>query len=213
MSTEASGDLKKFTRWLLRQTGKSVLNQTGSVLDVGCGNGRNLKYLTDTYGIKGVGYDNSSSAISAAKVLGGTHSINYENRSIAKSLPLPDSSQSLVLDMMSSHFLNQAERKHLREEIHRVLKPGGWLFMKTFLGDQDKHTERLLKTRPGKEAGTYIHPIIGVPEYVYYEDKLVDFLNRQFIIHKIYRSHKHIRRGKANKRRTISVYAQKDFTG
>ena len=76
LSIEASGDLKKFTEWLLRQTGKAVLNQTGSVLDVGCGNGRNLKYLADTYGIRGIGYDNSGSAISVAKDLGGTHSIN-----------------------------------------------------------------------------------------------------------------------------------------
>ncbi len=210
LSAEASEDLKKFTRWLLRQSGKAVLNQTGKMLDVGCGNGRNLKYLAATYGLRGIGYDTSSAAIAGAKAVASPHNLNYETRSITANLPLCPDSQSLVLDMMASHFLSAAQREHLRGEIYRVLKPGGWLFMKTFLADKDRHTVRLLKSFGAEEAGTYIHPVIGVAEHVYYEDELIDFLSPKFIIHKIYRSHKHIRRGESGKRRTVSVYAQKD---
>ena len=111
---------------------------------------------------------------------------------------------------MSSHFLNGEERLFLRDEIHRTLEPGGLLFMKTFLKDGDLHTKRLIEERPGKEEGSYIHPVMGVAEYVYSEEELIDFLSEKFIVHKIYRSHKHAFRGQARKRRTITIYAEKD---
>ena len=136
--------------------------------------------------------------------------LTYKARSIAGPLELEDESQILVLDMMTSHFLNKEERAELRDEIYRVLKPGGYLFMKTFLKDEDIHTARLLKEMPGPELGSYIHPIMGVAEYVYSEEELTDFLKEKFIIHKIYRSHKHAFRGQARKRRTITIYAEKD---
>jgi hypothetical protein len=53
---------------------------------------------------------------------------------------------------------------------------------------------------------------MGVPEYVYSEAALVSFLQERFIVHKIYRSHKHTSKGRARKRRTISIYAEKDYS-
>lgn len=97
----------------------------------------------------------------------------------------------------------------MRDEVFRVLKPGGWFFIKTFLRDGDLHTERLLKEFPAGEDGTYIHPIMGMKEHVYFEDELIEFLEAKFTVHKVYRSHKHISRGKARKRRTISLYVEK----
>jgi len=212
LSTDESEDLTKFTRFLPRIKREDLLQAGESVLDVGCGNGRNLIYLARQFDMSGVGYDISTAAVSQAKAASVPLPLAYTARSIAGPLELESGSQSLVLDMMTSHFLNEAERTYLRDEIYRVLKPGGFVFMKTFLADGDLHTRRLLKDLPGKEAGTYIHPVIGVPEYVYNEETLTDFLRAKFIIHKIYRSHKHILRGKARKRRTVSIYAEKDFT-
>lgn len=209
LSDDAGEDLKKFTRWLIRQSGHDQLNATNSVFDAGCGNGRNLIFLAEEFGMHGAGYDISAAAIKLAKVASAQHQLSYETRSIAGDITLPSESQTLVLDMMSSHFLNAAERTHLRDEVFRILKPGGWLFMKTFLRDGDLHSERLLKEFPTKEDGTYVHPVMGVPEHVYFENELTDFLEEKFVIHKIYRSHKHISHGKARKRRTISIYAEK----
>jgi len=210
LSTNPSADLEKFTRWLERDTKRTVLNATNSVYDAGCGNGRNLLFLAVSYGMHGVGYDSSSAAIKEAKRLAEGYHLTYEVRTMAGDISLPDESQTLTLDMMSSHFLNVTERTHLRDELHRILKPGGYFFMKTFVSDEDLHTARLLKESPGKEAGTYIHPIIGVAEYVYSEAELTDFLSEKFIVHKVYLSHKHRSKGRGRKRRTISVYAQKD---
>ncbi len=210
LSIKPSADLEKFTRWVMRRQREDLLAPTASVLDVGCGNGRNLIYLAENFGCKGIGYDVSSAAIAQAMAASKGLPIVYKARSIAGTLDLENQSEDLVLDMMTSHFLNQSERQQLREEIYQVLKPGGYLFMKTFLKDEDLHTRRLLKDHSGPEEGTYIHPVMGVAEYVYSEEELVDFLSERFIIHKIYRSHKHAFRGQARKRRTITIYAEKD---
>lgn len=209
LSDDAGEDLKKFTRWLTRQTGRELLNPTASVLDMGCGNGRNLIFLAENFGMHGVGYDISAAAIKQAKVASGKHNLSYEARSIAGDIPLPDESQTFVLDMMSSHFLSEKERTHMRAEVFRVMKPGGWLFMKTFLRDGDLHSRRLLKEFPTDEEGTYVHPVMGMKEHVYFESELMEFLEEKFNVHKVYRSHKHISQGKARKRRTISLYVEK----
>ena len=209
LSTNVSEDLEKFTRWISRQKREDALSS--QVLDVGCGNGRNIIYLANNFGSRGTGFDISKSAIAQAVSASKGLPIIYKARSIAGNLELEDESQSLVLDMMTSHFLNKEERTFLRDEIYRVLQPGGFLFMKTFLKDEDLHTARLIKENPGDEPGSYIHPIMGVAEYVYSEEELTDFLKEKFIIHKIYRSHKHAFRGQARKRRTITIYAEKDY--
>lgn len=210
LSEAESGDLSKFTRWLNRQKDATPLQNGQTALDLGCGNGRNLIFLAKNFGLSGLGYDTSSAAIATARKLSGELPINYEVRSISGRLEIPDASVDLALDMMTSHFLGEAERLELRDEVHRVLKPGGWLFMKTFLRDGDLHTKRLLAEYPAKEPNSYIHPVIGVPEHVYSEEELVEFLSEKFIVHKVYRSHKHVSQGKARKRRTIAVYAEKD---
>jgi predicted SAM-dependent methyltransferase len=136
--------------------------------------------------------------------------MEYEARSIVGDFPkVADESCTLALDMMPSHFLSQKERLHLLNETFRILKPGGYLFMKTHLADGDLHTRRLLHDSPAPEEGAYIHPVMGVPEYVYTEDILIEFLEKQFEVKKVYRSHKHVRHGQARKRRTIAIYAQK----
>lgn len=211
LSTNESEDLAKFTRWVERFGRGDILSAEASALDAGCGNGRNLIFLAREFGMKGVGIDISKSAITQAEAASKDFNIKYGVQSAAEPMPAPDASQTLVLDMMTSHFLNKAERAKLRDELHRTLVPGGFLFMKTFLKDKDLHTARLLNEAPGQEKGSYIHPVMGVPEYVYSEEELVEFLSEKFIIRKIYRSHKHAFKGRARKRRTISIYAEKDY--
>jgi len=214
ISEKHSGELEKFTRWLFRFTkNEAFLNENSSVLDIGCGNGRNLIFLANNFKVQGLGFDISKTAVRQAIQMAKNANLNlkFSESNINQALPAENESQDLVLDMMVSHFLDKAGRTNLREEIFRVLKPGGFLFLKTFLKDEDRHTERLLKEFPGKETGGYIHPVMGVEEYVYSEEELVNFLSEKFLIRKIYRSHKHTFKGKARKRRTITIYAEKDY--
>lgn len=209
ISMNPSEDLEKFTRWLDREYGKSSLNVTASVLDLGSGNGRNLVWLAENFNVRGVGYDISSEAVKIAKTYASAHNLplTFEARSIAGTLTVPDASQTFVLDMMTSHFLNAEQRAFLVDEILRVLKPGGFLFYKTFLLDEDSHAKRLLKENPADEKNTYIHPLIGMAEHVSTEQDIEDVYGSKFIVHKIYKSHRHT--GKGGKRRSIAVYLQK----
>ncbi len=209
LSDEPAEDLIKFCRWVERAEGRRQLNVTGRVLDLGCGNGRNLIYLAQTYGIRGVGYDISDVAIRQAIAASVDMPIQYAVRSIDKPIELPDSSVNVVLDMMTSHFLKAADRSVLLQETLRVLRPGGWLFLKTFLADEDLHVAELLKTAPADEPGAYVHPKMGVYEYVYTEAALEDFFSPHFEIQKLERSFKHMKDGRAFKRRTIAGYMQK----
>lgn len=210
LSDEPAEDLIKFTRWLERREGRKSLNVTCAALDLGCGNGRNLIYLAQNFNMRGLGYDTSGVAIAEAKNLGAGLPVEFLIRSIADPIPLADSSVTIALDMMSSHVLNKAQREKLRDEVFRVLRPGGYLFFKSFLLDEDKNALRMLRDYPGPEPYTYIHPEIGAVEYVWTEEALEEFFNDQFSILKIERSHKHLtKHNEAWKRRTISAYLEK----
>lgn len=212
LSDNPSEDYLKFTRFLARHHAE-LLVPDSTMVDLGCGNGRQLAHAQDTFGMSVVGFDISPEAIrQARKLCPLPEKADLVVHSIANPLPIPDTSCQIVLDMMTSHFLNKKEREKLKQETIRVLEPGGFLFMKTFLRDEDLHTKRLLEEYPGPEEGTYIHPKIGVPEFVYSEEELSNFLSSDFSIKRVYRSHKHRFKGKARKRRTISVYAQKNYT-
>jgi len=211
LSDKESQDLSKFLRWLMRRERSDLLIPGSQVIDAGCGNGRNLIYLAHLYDMVGHGVDISSAAIAQAKKASADLPISYNVGNAGDPLPTPPESQSLALDMMTSHFLDKEGRVRLRDEIYKTLVPGGYFFMKTFLKDKDLHTARLIKEKPGKEEGSYIHPVMGVAEYVYSEEELINFLSEKFIVRKIYRSHKHAFKGRAKKRRTISIYAEKDY--
>lgn len=210
LSDEPAEDLEKFTRWLERNYGRKFLNVTAQALDVGCGNGRNLVYLSKEFGMRGIGYDISKTAIEQAKKNAEGLPLQFSVLSLKKPVPLPDASVTIALDMMSSHVLKKVEREALRSEIARTLRPNGWLFFKSFLLEEDAHAKRLLKENPAPEEGMYIHPEIGAAEYVWTEDALREFFEPYFTIHKIEKSHKHLHAdGSPWKRRTVSVYLQK----
>ena len=210
LSTFVAEDLQKFARFLERHEGRTHLNPTSLALDLGCGNGRNLVYISQQYGMRGVGYDISDEAITQAQTVSEGLPIAYEVRSIEGDLDLKDASASLVLDMMTSHFLRSAPRKHLLAEIVRILKPGGWLFFKSFLLEEDQNAKRLLKEHPADEPYSYIHPSFGVYEYVWTIPSIREFFELYFEIHKIEKSHRHLtRQGEPNKRRTVSVYLER----
>jgi SAM-dependent methyltransferase len=209
ISTNPSEDLEKFMRWLIREFGETYVRSLRHVTDLGCGNGRNLAYLAGELHIEGVGYDISKEAIDLAKRNELLKDMHFEARSIAGDFAIETDTQDLVLDMMTSHFLKKDERDHMVTEIDRILKSGGWLFFKTFLLDEDKNAEKLLRDYPAEEHGSYIHPKIGVQEHVFTEQEIRELLEPYFIIHRVRRSHRHLARGRAAKRRSISVYAQK----
>jgi ubiquinone/menaquinone biosynthesis C-methylase UbiE len=100
----------------------------GTVLDVGCGSGQTLAWFSRMFGAwRTVGCDISTDAVNAAARLG------FEiSRASALSLPYPDASADVVicLDVLQHVPLDGGDLTALRE-MRRVLRPGGWLFVRT----------------------------------------------------------------------------------
>ncbi len=213
LSDEASSDLQKFTRWLMKEFGKDVLRPDVTVLDAGCGNGRNLLWLNDTFRVRGFGYDISEEAIAQAQkhatVQQWGSKLTFTVHSIGANIPLPDESVDVVLDMMSSHFLKEVERERYIKEVARVLKPQGVLFFKSFYATGDSHAKDLIKNHSGGGENSYIHPKMKVYEYVWSDEALAKSFGDDFILQHKEASHKHTIRGKPNKRRSVVCYFEK----
>src|SRR3989338_400922 len=150
-----------------------------------------------------MGFDTSEEALNQAKKASIGLPLVFRQHKAQELLPAEDGSQNLVLDMMVSHFLNKEGREKLRKEIVRVLKPDGWLFLKTFLLDEDRNAKQLLREHSGVEAGSYIHPTFGTTEYVLTEEEIMKELEGLFTIHASKKSHAHLLHGRAHKRRSI----------
>ncbi len=213
LSEEVSSDLEKAVRWLEREFGKDVLRPDVTVLDAGCGNGRNLLWLNEIYRVKGFGYDISDEAISQAQARADNqqwgNKLTFVVRSIADIIPLEDESVDIALDLMSSHFLKEKEREIYIKELVRVLKPQGVLFFKSFYSEGDMHAKELIKKESAGEENAYIHPRLGVYEYVWSDEALKRYFDKDFIIHHKEASHRHMQRGKPNKRRSVMCYFEK----
>lgn len=214
LSEDPAEDLEKFVRWLDRNDEVIILSKDEQVLDLGSGNGRNLLYLVKNFPVTGIGYDISQIAVNKATARAKEEHLRatFTQRNIAGNIDLPDESCTLVLDMMTSHYLSKEERAHLHNEVLRVLKPGGFYFFKTFLLEGDLHVKRLFANFPGKEEHSYVHPRIGVEEHVMSLNEIEDSFDGKFWIQKLYKSHKHVSHGRAFRRRTVTLYLQKPFS-
>lgn len=106
----------------------AALPATGTLLDVGCGSGQTLTWFNHHFGEwRTLGCDISTDAVTAARHLG------YEiTRASALALPYPSATADVVisLDVLQHVPLGGGDLVALRE-IHRVLKPGGWFFVRT----------------------------------------------------------------------------------
>ena len=213
LSDEVSADLVKCVRWMQKEYGKDVFRPDTTVLDAGCGNGRNVLWLNDMFRVRGYGYDISEEAIAqaqknATKQQWG-NKLTFTVRSLDQLIPLPDSSVDLVIDAMSSHFLRSVERERFIKEVARILKPQGVLFFKSFYAERDSHTKELLEKHSAGEENAYIHPKLKVYEYVWTDAAIQASFGEAFILIHKEASGKHHIKGKPAKRRSIVCYFEK----
>jgi SAM-dependent methyltransferase len=180
--------MKRYFRKFRYQSGKDI--SEWSVLDLGCGTGRNANYLAQK-GAKVIGMEISEEALKIAKERAGQLAVDvdYRLQNIGQPYDIPDASVDVILDITSSNSLNEAERELYLTECHRVLKPGGVLMVRGLLLDGDKNAKNLLKLHPGPEYHTYVMPGTGIIERVFTKDEVYKLYKPFF---KVKRFEKHV---------------------
>ncbi len=160
MSKEPASDLLDFVKWAKRNAEWPAFPKHGTIVDIGCGNGRNLVPLCLEFNMNGLGTDISDVALSQAKnMIAETRAeleaegiksnpglkIEFKRQGAEEPIDMPDQSVDVVFDMMVSHQLPKADREALAREIARLVKPYGWLFFKTFILDGDINARRMIE--------------------------------------------------------------------
>lgn len=118
--------------YLFDQLLKGTYDGCKTVLDAGCGTGRNLLYFLRS-GAQVYGVDQNPEAIAHLKKLASAfpHINPEENFSIApvEQLPFENESFDLVVSSAVLHFAeNQEHFEAMLSSMWRVLKPGGYFF-------------------------------------------------------------------------------------
>lgn len=70
---------------------------------------------------------------------------------------------------MAAHALSASEFETYRREVSRVVKSGGYLFVRTLALPGDKHAKFLIQNHPGSQPNSYILPGVDVEERVFNE--------------------------------------------
>jgi tellurite methyltransferase len=137
--------------YLFDQILKNQFNRQMSILDAGCGAGRNLIYFLRS-GCQVFGVDQNPEAIQYVRELAQTlaPTLPAANFQVSKveEMPFPDEHFDAVISSAVLHFAdNERHFNRMLEEMWRVLKNGGLLFARlaSSIGIEDKI--KLIKDR------------------------------------------------------------------
>ena len=199
-SDEPQLDFKHFVKWL-RKT-QHVDLEGLRVLDLGSGTGKNSLFLAERGSVV-TGIELSKTAVSMAKSRAKEKQLDavYIEGDLGNKFPFESKSFDLLLDVVSSNSLTQDERTSFLKESKRVLKRGGFMFVKALCKDGDKNAEYLLKTSPGPEKDTYKMPGTGLIERVFSKEDITGLYEQGFEILLTERKHSYTQfEGKSYKR-------------
>ncbi len=179
--SKPQADTLRFLKFLKKEEKYIVSNR--SVLDIGCGTGRNANYLAEL-GNKVYGIEISKTAINLARsrALELGVSVEYILGDIGQTYPLLDKSIDIILDVTSSNSLNEKGRLIYLSECERILKKGGYMFVRALCKDGNDNVKNLLKNSPGGEYDTYFLKELGIVERVFSKSDIVDLYSRYFKI-------------------------------
>ncbi len=180
LGTEPLSDVRHFMKWLRRK--QKVDTTDFLVLDNGCGNGKNLKYIVQEFANSGIGYDIAETAINTARELSQGLPITYYVQSFTDPLPAASNSIDLALDVTASHVLSESDRSYYISELARKIKPGGYLFLRTLCLEGDQNAKNLIKQFPGSNNQSYVLPGTGIAETVFTWQDILDLYSKDFEI-------------------------------
>ncbi len=207
-TNEPQLDFKHFVKWLRKD---QKVNLEGlQVLDLGSGTGKHSIFLAERGSIvHGIEISDTALRIAREKTTAAKLQINYMKGDMGKPWPFPDQSFDLILDILSSNSLNELELQVYIKELIRVLKPGGYIFIRALCKDGDKNAENLLLKFPGQEKNTYTMPGTGIVERVFSKDDIESLYSRFAVRHLVRKSSYTMFQGKSYKRNFWLLYLNK----
>ncbi len=141
-------DVTRYKPWPETIKFSEILEPGSRVLDLGCGNGRNLRHLISK-GMKVMGMDISAGQLDVAigrakKEIAGDGSEYGFATGDVEHVPVKDDSMDAVLYIATLHHLTSPDaRLSSMNEIWRVLKPGGMCLVSAWAREQDKFKDEL----------------------------------------------------------------------
>jgi SAM-dependent methyltransferase len=177
-------DTLRFLKYLKKEEKFRVEDR--NVLDLGSGTGRNANYIADI-GNSVIGIEISRTALDIAKARAKELGVlvDYRLGDIGMPYALEDNSVDVILDVTSSNSLDENSREVYLKEMNRVLKNGGYIFVRALCKDGNKNVKALLSDHPGQEKDTYVLADIGLVERVFSRADIADFYSKYFKILKL----------------------------
>jgi SAM-dependent methyltransferase len=113
--------------WLERWNGILETARQGKVLELGCGSGRDSRYLTGL-GLELIAGDNSLSALEVCRQQASQANVRLID--IREPLPFEDDLFPVVVASLCLHYFTWPKTMAIMAEVHRCLRVGGFLMLR-----------------------------------------------------------------------------------
>ena len=145
-------DITRYKPWPETMKFADRLKPNSQILDLGCGNGRNLRHLASK-GMRVFGLDISQGQLEIAghRTLDEVPDADFHLLAgDAEFIPLKENKLDAVIFIATLHHLpSQDARLNSLKEIHRILRPGGLCLVSAWAREQEKFEKEL---REGQEV-------------------------------------------------------------
>ena len=115
------------------------------ILDIGCGIGGPAFEMATTHGARVTGIDLEAPLVERAKSAAAERGI--DNRCVFRQVeigPLPFADDSFDIVTSAGALTQTDDKEALVAEVHRVLRPGGWLSCYEWMGEPSGHSDDML---------------------------------------------------------------------
>lgn len=162
----------RFCIWdVVRDFGNSRFTPNTVVLDVGCGNGKNMNYFKDKCAM--VGIDKSENLTSICQSRG----LNVACADVSN-IPYEDNSFDYIICIAVIHHLDSEEKRiEAVNEMLRVLKPGGHALITVWAYESDKYSKKK-KFVLGDNIVSFGKENASRYYYIYDRSMFSNFMNR-----------------------------------
>jgi len=174
---------KRYNMWDWIQIFLSNFVSNNNILDVGCGNGRNMNYPNLNF----TGIDNCNTFINICK----NRKLNVIKSDMVN-IPLPNNTFNGIISIASFHHLATIERRELcLQELKRLLTPNGKLLISIW--SKDQHHNKKLNFKygdnyiPWKDTSGHIKG--NRYYYIFRLDEIKELFQKYFTIEEYFWNH------------------------